>query len=96
MSKTITWAKAVSLIEDATAVSVESHSSELNYPSCECDDGAEECNVIRLSLNDDVEISIYDINNHLVEVTQSNGHLVFTDSNDELVELELLVSKAVK
>ena len=96
MSKTITWDKAYKLVEDATAVSVESHSSELNYPSCECDDGAEECNLIRLSLNDDVEISIYEINNNKVEVTQANGHLVFIDSNGELVEIQLLVAKKVK
>ena len=55
MFKTITWDKAFTLVEDATAVSVESHSNELNYPFCLCDDGGED-NRIELDMNDDVHI----------------------------------------
>jgi len=92
---TISWDEAFKLVEEAVAVSVDSHSNELNYPFCLCDDAFED-NRIELDMNDDLHIVIDKSQNETVEVTQANGHLVFTDSSGELVELQLLVSKRAK
>lgn len=91
IKKYIPWSEAFALVEKATAVSVESQSSELNYPSCDEDNGE-----IVLELNDDVVIILSEGVNKQVEVTEANGHLVFDDLNGDPVELALLNQTPVR